>query len=494
MKSLTGVVWLLAALSAGAAAQSRDDWRAWASEAAHSRFAPPEDAILADAPLEAWLAFRSGEIKVQPIRYSSDGLQVTGFVVAPASFTQPRPVLIWARGGIGDVTQDESQFVQMASWVKRGYIVIGSNYRGSAGSEGADEFAGRDVDDLVALLPVVARTPGADPNRLFGLGFSRGGTMLLKAAAGRIPFRAIATVGAITDLKLLLPDRPELEAEFKRMMPNFEQEKASGYCERSAMCWPEKLAAPILISQGAADRAVPLQNSLGLAAALEAKHKPYELLVFGGGDHPLNGVRQPLFEAADAFFRRAEASSVATATPSALEWRGTGEVYPPAGPLRIAVHTRIDAADNVVSESWPVTEGEAKGLRRMSLSNDGGAVQVGGKQEPMPASMWSEERAQFGFYRQLQAASAAAPAVAKAGANTFAVDGLVRTWFRVAPDGTISEAFNDLPVGENRAFVRQRFVFEGWWRDGAAVFPKHMLMTRNGRPYFSLNAEQFFAH
>ncbi|HEY0626550.1 MAG TPA: hypothetical protein VGD10_07425 [Allosphingosinicella sp.] len=44
----------------------------------------------------------------------------------PSDGRGKRPVLIWARGGIGDVAQGEGQFVQMAGWVRRGYIVIGS--------------------------------------------------------------------------------------------------------------------------------------------------------------------------------------------------------------------------------------------------------------------------------------------------------------------------------------------------------------------------------
>jgi hypothetical protein len=111
-------------------AATEADWRAWAEGASKGRFAPEPVKILADAPLSAWSALRRGDIKVERIRYPSDGLQITGFIVRPEKTTGALPVLIWARGGIGNVEQDETQFVQMASWVERGYIVVGSYYRG----------------------------------------------------------------------------------------------------------------------------------------------------------------------------------------------------------------------------------------------------------------------------------------------------------------------------------------------------------------------------
>ena len=180
------------------------------------------------------------------------------------------------------------------------------------------------------------------------------------------------------------------------------------------------------------------------------------------------------------------------AAAPALSWQGTAEVYPPSGPLKIAVRTKIDRSGDVVSESWPVAIGEAKGMHRMTLTGTGGTMEVGGKQETMPAATLAEERAQFGFYLQLQKAAARARSIATTGANAFSVDGAVRTWFRVAPDGTITDAFNDLPADDGK-LVRQRFAFDGWWRDGDAVFPRHMAMSRNGQPYFTLDVESFDA-
>jgi len=180
---------------------------------------------------------------------------------------------------------------------------------------------------------------------------------------------------------------------------------------------------------------------------------------------------------------------LALAAAVALSWEGTGTVYPPGEPLKIAVRTRIDTQGNVVSESWPVALGEEKGLRRMMLKADGGTVERGGKSEPMPKPMHGEEWAQFGFYQQLQAAVPRASEIARQRVNTFSVPGVVTTWFKVDPEGRVTEAVNIVPTGDGPA--HQRFRFDGFLNDGGAVFPRHMEMYREGKPYFTLDVTRF---
>lgn len=259
--------------------------------------------LAADSPREDWQALQAGRISASTIRYRSGSHAVTGFLLQPRLSGKKLPVLIWARGGIGDIAQGEGQLIQMASWVRRGYIVIGSNYRGAAGSEGKDEFAGDDVDDILALLPTIRALPNADAGRLYALGFSRGGTMLYRAVAAGLPVKAFVTVGGVTNLAQAAKDRPDLGETFKRMMPDFAAEEASGFCRRSAICWAEKISVPLMIVHGGKDQVIRPEQALQLATGLEKAGRPYRLLMFGQGDHGLNGYRQKLFDAADRYFR-----------------------------------------------------------------------------------------------------------------------------------------------------------------------------------------------
>ena len=181
----------------------------------------------------------------------------------------------------------------------------------------------------------------------------------------------------------------------------------------------------------------------------------------------------------------------AAAGTASLNWEGTAEVYPPGQRLQIAVRSSIDPEGNVISESWPVELGEAKGLRRMTLSASGGTMERGGDKQAMPPDVWNEERAQFGFYRQLQVADGKVAEQIAQGVNSFSVDGPARTWFRIGHDGRLIGAVNDVPTAAGP--VRQEFRFDGLLRSNGAVFPRQMRMTRNGEPYFLLNVSRFDA-
>jgi len=78
---------------------------------------------------------------VEKMTYFSDGLKVNGYLAYPKDQSQKYPCVIWCRGGIGnagaiDEFNARGIFGQIASW---GYVVLASQYRGNAGSEGKDE-------------------------------------------------------------------------------------------------------------------------------------------------------------------------------------------------------------------------------------------------------------------------------------------------------------------------------------------------------------------
>ena len=195
----------------------------------------------------------------------------------------------------------------------------------------------------------------------------------------------------------------------------------------------------------------------------------------------------PLLAAVAMQFAPTEAARI-----QGLRWGGTAEVYPAGAVIRLGVRTRM-RGDSVLSETWPVEQGEAKGMHRMTLDANGGTVEIGGKKGPMPQAMWREERAQYGIYTQLQAAAARGPDLARLGVNTFSVDGAVKTWFHLDPSGTVVSAVNQVPAGDEGKPVYQTFRFDGYWRSNGMVFPRHMEMTRDGKPYFMLDATQFDA-
>src|SRR5262245_6799354 len=128
------------------------------------------------------------ELDCQWILYaSSDGLLVNGYMMVPAQARaegRRLPVIIYNRGGntnFGAMTFGRllNEFAPLAL---RGYVVIGSQYRGLRSSLmgptpdlGRDEFGGKDVDDVMALFGIIDSLPYADPKRIGLYGWSRGG-------------------------------------------------------------------------------------------------------------------------------------------------------------------------------------------------------------------------------------------------------------------------------------------------------------------------------
>lgn len=133
--------------------------------------------------------------------------------------------------------------------------------------------------------------------------------MLYRAVAAGLPVKAVVTVGGVTNLAQAAKDRPDLGDTFKRMMPDFAAEEATGYCRRSDVCWPEKISAPLLIVHGGNDLVIKPEQAVQLALGMEKAKRRYRLLMFGQGDHGLNGLRQKLFDAAHTFFRMRPAAN-----------------------------------------------------------------------------------------------------------------------------------------------------------------------------------------
>jgi dipeptidyl aminopeptidase/acylaminoacyl peptidase len=235
------------------------------------------------------------QVEIKSITYSSDGLKVKGYLVAPRKGDK-LPCVIFNRGGnreFGALTDTIAalRLAQIASW---GYIVVASQYRGNSGGEGKEEFGGKDVDDVLNLLPLLKSLPQADATRVGMYGWSRGG-MMTYLALTRTNQIAAAVVGAgMADLAGAIKDRPNLEVNvFAELIPDYARNKEAASAARSAVQWPKKLSktTPILLLHGSGDWRVRPMDGLTMATKLyECKH-PFRFVFFEGGDHGLTEHR-----------------------------------------------------------------------------------------------------------------------------------------------------------------------------------------------------------
>jgi dipeptidyl aminopeptidase/acylaminoacyl peptidase len=248
-------------------------------------------------PMWASLSNVVQRVRFWKFTYESDGLKVGGYMAAPRrNDHSPLPCIIENRGGNRDFgAWTDTNALWLAPLADAGYFVIASNYRGSPGSEGRDEFGGADVNDVLNLLPLIdSLNEEVDPARIGMQGWSRGGMMTYLALTRTQRIVAAVIGSGEADLEEAIKLRPEMETYvIDQLVPGYATNKVQVLQARSALRWPEKLAktTPILLLAGTADWRVNPMNSLRMAEKLYEQRHPYRLVIFEGGDHGLSEHR-----------------------------------------------------------------------------------------------------------------------------------------------------------------------------------------------------------
>ena len=196
-----------------------------------------------------------------------------------------------------------------------------------------------------------------------------------------------------------------------------------------------------------------------------------------------------LFAAASgsAGFRSAEPFQ-----PRAVAWEGKGIVYAGDRKIEIGVRTRISKEGHVVSESWPLAQGEGA-MRRMIIDDRGGWMERGGKREPMPPAMLEHERQQFGFYTQLQKALLRRDLTPVTGTK-IVVEGLVTTRFSSSYNRIPFRAVNRVSSPEAGGKpITQVFVLTGQTTSNGLEWPRKIRIYQQGKLFFDLMIDKFEA-
>jgi len=249
------------------------------------------------------------EFDILEITYASDGLSVRGLLIKPkAPGAQKLPAIIFNRGGNGDLGRitDSGQpccrvntsaldVADLYLFAKAGFIVIASDYRYQGATLKRDQWGGVEVDDIVNLVPALKSLDYLDPERLYMLGLSRGGTMTYLAIKRGVPVKAAAVIGAVTDVKAWVDARPgmgivngnEFIDGFANIWPDYEHRAEEYYRSRSAIYWADQINVPVLILHSRTDRMVPVTQALRMAEALQENGKVYALRIYERDGHPL---------------------------------------------------------------------------------------------------------------------------------------------------------------------------------------------------------------
>ncbi len=239
-------------------------------------------------------------IEIYGITYLSDGLKINGFMVKPKKKGK-YPCIIYNRGGNRDfgALKIAHGAITLGQIAKEGYVLIASQYRGNVGSEGKEEFGGKDVNDVTILTKILKEIEDADTNRIGMYGWSRGGMMTYIALTKTDKIKAVVVGGAVSDNFSSIKDRPEMETNvLSELIPNYTINKNAELEKRSAIKWTDKFPkdVPILMLHGNSDWRVKPEQSLNLALEFEKNRIPYRLIIFEGGDHGISEHKKEVNE------------------------------------------------------------------------------------------------------------------------------------------------------------------------------------------------------
>jgi dipeptidyl aminopeptidase/acylaminoacyl peptidase len=245
-----------------------------------------------------------------------DGLKLYAYLTTPAGREARKlPLVVLVHGG--PWVRDRWGFHSEAQWLASlGCAVLQINYRGSAGygkrhlHEGDKEWGRKMQDDLTDGVKWAVARGVADPARVAIYGGSYGGYAALAGAAFtpgvyRCAIDVVGPSNLITLIKSIPPYWEPMKRVFDLRVGSVETEEAF-LKERSPLFSADKIDIPLLIAQGANDPRVKQAESEQIVAALRAKGKPVEYLLYPDEGHgfarPEN--RLDFYAKAEAFLAR----------------------------------------------------------------------------------------------------------------------------------------------------------------------------------------------
>lgn len=237
------------------------------------------------------------DVNIYSIGHISDGLFLTGFLVAPKKEGK-YPVIVINRGGNRDLGTllVATAVNEMAPLSAKGYVVVATNYRGNTRSEGKEQFGGDDVNDVTNLIKSMAEIEIADVSRVGLLGISRGGMMnyLVLKDKPNENIRAVVNIGGITDLDITIQHHPQIEDVLIELIPDYQLNRNAENIKRSAIYWSDRFpkTTPILMLHGMNDQHVDYSQIPPFADSLQKYDIPFKLISFQDGDHGINSHRE----------------------------------------------------------------------------------------------------------------------------------------------------------------------------------------------------------
>ena len=204
------------------------------------------------------------KVNAYECEYKSGEYTITGFVWYPKNIMENLPLVVFNRGGSGNIGSIDSSYKgtlysHLGSEIsKNGNIVIASNYRGGINSQGKDEWGGSDLQDVVNLKKISEDFPNLKSKNSVVVGVSRGGMMSYMLAKNEPWVNAVVSLSGVTDLVQSGKDRPEMQEIYNESFGGSQSEMENRSVNNFYNEIPKYL--PLLVMHGTDDDRVNIEQ------------------------------------------------------------------------------------------------------------------------------------------------------------------------------------------------------------------------------------------
>ncbi|MET7279038.1 prolyl oligopeptidase family serine peptidase [Kribbella sp. NPDC005582] len=242
----------------------------------------------------------SSTVGRNPERMSVAGIDFLLHPPAESDGKWTAPTIVRAHPGPTDEVSVRRD-AQADYFTRQGFAVADVDYRGSTG-HGRDfrrslygHWGSYDVADCATVAQYLIDAGFTSAGEVFVCGSSAGGYTALRAAGMAGPFR-----GAVARSPIVDPQR------WEQSVPRFQRAHAAALAEGAIAVRSADIECPVLLVHGLHDPITPAQDTLALAAELEARGADCESVILDTASHTLAApdLAAKVLDAELAFFRR----------------------------------------------------------------------------------------------------------------------------------------------------------------------------------------------
>jgi dipeptidyl aminopeptidase/acylaminoacyl peptidase len=229
---------------------------------------------------------------MKPIRYPArDGLEIPAYLTLPVGAAGPLPTVIFPHGG--PESRDYWDFDWLAQFMAaKGFAVLQSNYRGSAGygegwtGEGGFRAWRTAINDLTDGAQYLVKEGIADPARICVVGWSYGGyAALMSGVEEPDRYRCLVSIAGVSDPEMLIKVARHFTNR-KEVLEHISRD-AEVIDKGSPLKRASEIRAPVLLFHGDQDINVTIDHSEKMARALERAKKPVEYIEYEDVEHQI---------------------------------------------------------------------------------------------------------------------------------------------------------------------------------------------------------------